>query len=66
MEENSENDANPSGINSLKELLQETKSKCSNENKKRWPYPFCLEKNKSLIQCTIHIKNDHPAIYKIR
>lgn len=65
------NVAGPSRIKDLKDLLQETKEQYDllnprlNQNDKRWPCPFCLTKSKNLIECTIHIKNDHPLTYKI-
>lgn len=50
-----------SGINDLKDLLEKTKAKyvSLHPNDNRWPCPFCLSKEKTLIQCKIHIKRDH-------
>lgn len=65
MGDSSGGDAGPSGIKNLKELLQKSKKeyKESNPTDKRWPCPFCPIKEKTLIRCKIHVKNEHPTIY---
>lgn len=54
-----------SNIKNLKTLLAETKKKFNelHPDDKRWPCPFCLSKNRTLIQCRIHIMNEHANIY---
>lgn len=55
-----------SNIRNLKFLLEETKCKFNkiNVNDNRWPCPFCITISKTKIQCRIHVKNDHPMLYK--
>ena len=50
-----------SGINNLNDLLQKTKIKYNliHHNDKRWPCPFCLNKERTLFQCKVHIRKDH-------
>lgn len=49
----------------MKELLQKTKEKFqTHPEDKRWPCPFCLNKEKTRIQCNIHIKKDYPNLYR--
>lgn len=57
----------PSGINDMKNLLEKIKEKYNflHPNDNRWPCPFCLCKEKTIIQCKIHIRNDHPNLMKI-
>lgn len=51
----------PSGLNDLRNLLKKTKEKYQllHPKDKRWPCPFCLNKEKTLIKCRIHIMKDH-------
>lgn len=54
----------PSGLHDVKDLLQRTKNQyiLIHPNDKRWPCPFCLYKGKTLFQCKLHIRTDHPNL----
>lgn len=56
-----------SGINDMKQLLEKTKVKYNliHPNENKWPCPFCLSKEKTFIQCKIHIKKEHPNLLKV-
>lgn len=53
-----------SGLSNLTGLLEKTRNKflLLNPNDKRWPCPFCFYKGKSLFQCKLHIKREHPNL----
>ncbi|KAJ6636200.1 hypothetical protein Bhyg_14788 [Pseudolycoriella hygida] len=56
-----------SGINNMTDLLEKTKVKYNSihPDDKRWPCPFCLSKEKTLFQCKVHKKKDHPNLMRI-
>lgn len=35
----------------------------SHPDDSRWPCPFCIFIGKTLLQCRIHVKKDHPDIF---
>lgn len=64
MESESGGEPGGSGLQNLKELLVKTRDKyrAIHQNDSRWPCPFCLHKAKTLVQCKIHINQEHKII----
>src|ERR1700744_638876 len=64
MGDSSDGTPGSSGLQDMKNLLQRTKNQyiLIHSNDKRWPCPFCLHKAKTLFQCKLHIRNDHPNL----
>lgn len=54
----------PTRIKTMTGVLQKTKNEYNSihPNDKRWPCPFCLNKERTLIQCKVHIRKDHPNL----
>lgn len=54
MEDSSGGSPGPAGIKNLKELLQKTKDKfeTTHPEDKRWPCPFCLNKERHVPNVT--------------
>lgn len=53
-----------SGINNLKDLIEQVKNEYTIlfPDMKKWPCPFCYTKSKDKLQCRIHIAREHPSI----
>ena len=61
-----ESDGEPggSGLQDLRLLLKKTREKYKTlfPDDARWPCPFCLHKAKTLVQCSIHVKQEHKIL----
>src|SRR5687768_4622151 len=57
-----------SNKNDLMLLLQETRKKylTIHPQDKRWPCPFCFQKEKTTFRAIMHVKKDHPNLANLR